>query len=217
MTDACSAHVALVDSGVKRDHPHVADGDVTFGPTIAPDGRAVDEPQLDLLGHGTATCAAILDLAPATRVTSIRVFHDVADCPYENVLRGLELAIVMEPDLVNLGLGTASIQWRDRLEAIVAQAVDVGVRIVAPASFRGLPSWPGCLPGVEGVLVDPDCPRERPRGEERDGRHFWFASPWPRELPGLSRERNLHGDSFAVANVVGYLARSLATERDASG
>jgi hypothetical protein len=33
------------------------------------------------------------------------------------------------------------------------------------------------------------------------------ASPYPREIPGVPRDRNLHGVSFAVAHVTAALAR----------
>ena len=35
------------------------------------------------------------------------------------------------------------------------------------------------------------------------------AAPYPRPIPGVPRERNLSGISFAVANVTGMLARVL--------
>ena len=35
------------------------------------------------------------------------------------------------------------------------------------------------------------------------------ASPFPRPIPGVPRERNLAGVSFAVANVTGFLARAM--------
>jgi hypothetical protein len=34
------------------------------------------------------------------------------------------------------------------------------------------------------------------------------ASPYPRDIPGVPRERNLNGVSFAVANMSGFVARA---------
>ena len=36
----------------------------------------------------------------------------------------------------------------------------------------------------------------------------YVASGYPRSLPGVPRERNLHGISFAVANMTGFVARA---------
>jgi hypothetical protein len=35
------------------------------------------------------------------------------------------------------------------------------------------------------------------------------ASPFPRDIPGIPRERNVNGVSFAVANASGFVARAL--------
>ena len=61
---------------------------------------------------------------------------------------------------------------------------------------------------VEAVIADPNRPRAEPQLREVGGRPFWFASPYPRDLPGLPRARNLHGVSLATANVTGYLGRA---------
>ena len=43
--------------------------------------------------------------------------------------------------------------------------------------------------------------------EEASGGTVYVASGYPRSLPGVPRERNLHGISFAVANMTGFVAR----------
>jgi hypothetical protein len=35
------------------------------------------------------------------------------------------------------------------------------------------------------------------------------TSPYPRDIPGVPRERNVNGISFAVANASGFVARAL--------
>jgi hypothetical protein len=42
----------------------------------------------------------------------------------------------------------------------------------------------------------------------RDGK--FFASGYARPIPGVPPERNLHGVSFAVANMTGFIARECA-------
>jgi hypothetical protein len=61
------------------------------------------------------------------------------------------------------------------------------------------------LPVVIGVEAEADCPRDVFRYD--DG--MFFASPHPRPIPGVSPDRNLHGTSFAVANMTGFAARAL--------
>ena len=69
------------------------------------------------------------------------------------------------------------------------------------------------LPEIAPILVspqlvqpDPICPRDR--YFFRDG--MFYASPYPRPIPGVPVERNLQGASFAVANMTGFVARALS-------
>jgi len=41
-----------------------------------------------------------------------------------------------------------------------------------------------------------------------DARPTFFASGYPRSIPGVPQERNLNGVSFAVANMTGFVARA---------
>jgi hypothetical protein len=69
------------------------------------------------------------------------------------------------------------------------------------------------LPEIAPIIVSPamvqpdeECPRDR--YFYRDG--MFYASPYPRPIPGVPVERNLQGTSFAVANMTGFVARALA-------
>ena len=63
--------VAVIDSGVHAEHPHV--GSVAGGVAIEPDGETHAD-YLDRLGHGTAVTAAILDKAPDVDIQAVKVF-----------------------------------------------------------------------------------------------------------------------------------------------
>jgi hypothetical protein len=56
--------------------------------------------------------------------------------------------------------------------------------------------------GEDTLLYRPDEPYES------------VASPWPRSLPGLPRERNFRGNSFAAARVSGAIACLLEARPD---
>jgi hypothetical protein len=65
---------------------------------------------------------------------------------------------------------------------------------------------------VIGVAPDAECPRDSYR--HREG--VFYASPYPRSIPGVPPEHNLNGASFAVANMTGLIARFLI-DGEASG
>lgn len=205
--------VAIVDSGINPDHPHV--GNVLGGVGIDPDGR--EQPDwLDRIGHGTAVAAAIHEKAPHAALYAVKVFDRSLETRVAALVVAIDWAVGRGMRLVNLSLGVSDTQHEQALRAAVERAAAAEVLIVAAVDPLG-PRWlPGSLPGVVAVRLDWECPREAVRaGEDKSG---WFlrASGYPREIPGVPRERNLKGISFAVANVTGVLACLLATQPGAS-
>jgi hypothetical protein len=200
--------VAIVDSGVNADHPHV--GGIAGGVGIAPDGSE-HEDYVDRLGHGTAVAAAIHEKAPRAELIAVKVFDRTLSAEVAVLLAGIDAAVRRRVRLINLSLGTAKGEHEAALRDAVARAAAAGVTIVSALEDAGRRWLPGSLPGVVPVLLDWDCPREACRIESRaDGTWACRASGYPRGIPGVSPERNLKGISFAVANATGLLARALA-------
>jgi subtilisin family serine protease len=195
--------VAVVDSGVHASHPHV--GSIKGGVTIGSEG--VSEGYVDPLGHGTAVAAAIHEKAPDAELLIVKVF----DRSLATSAAVLAEAIVWGAEngarLVNLSLGTANVEREAMLRDAVDHAASLGAIVVSASEVDGRPWFPGSLPGVAGVRLDPACPRDQLR-ITKDEATTWWASGYPRPIPGVSPERNLSGVSFAVANVTGFLARA---------
>ncbi|MGE4620025.1 MAG: S8 family serine peptidase [Planctomycetota bacterium] len=198
--------IALLDSGVNEGHPHIRDhGNVIHGPFLDDSGQWVDDPEPgDLLGHGTCAAAAILDLAPGHTILSLRIFRDQPRCPFDRLLSTLAYCIERQVDWINLSLGTTRPSRVPELEKILEKAAERNVRVVAPAAIGDLPCYPGALDGCEGVLVDSERSRDQPTRDATA--NVWFASPQPRDLPGLPSSSNLSGVSLSAANLTGYLA-----------
>lgn len=194
--------VAVIDSGVHPDHPHIDAARLRPGFAIGADGMVLEQGAipLDRLGHGTAVTAAIQEKAPKADILPIRVFHDT--------LRGSAMALVTAMDLaaregatiINLSLGTTNAAHGPLFAAAVARAPHA--LVLAAAHADGVPCLPGSLPGVLGVGLDWDIPREN--WQWRDGQIF--ASGYPRPIPGVAQRRNLYGISFAVAQASGFVA-----------
>lgn len=210
MIDRAPPRVAIVDSGVDANHPSVR-GKLRIEPGPSFTANGIDDPRgglRDHLGHGTAVAATIARFAVDAEVISLRVFDRDAVCDFAAVLAALEHAIGLAPALVNLSLGTTSLRHRAALERLVAQAAERGTRIVAPASYGGLPCDPGSLAAVEAVVADPNVAPAWPELRPHGGRLVWFASPLPPPGPDGTRTLLARGDSLAVANVTGCLLRS---------
>ncbi len=201
--------IAVVDSGVHASHPHV--NGVAGGVSITPDGR--EEPEfLDRLGHGTAVTAAIREKVPDAELYAVKIFHDSLATRIESLLHALDWSARNNMTFINLSLGTDNQQHESALRSMVDRLVGQGIKLVAAHEDAGVRWLPGSLPGVIPVALDWSCPRDEYRTSTLpDGRTLYHASGFPRPIPGVSRERNLKGISFAVANVTGILARSNAS------
>jgi len=198
--------IAVIDSGVHAAHPHVRGVAGGFG--ILGDGALVDE-YVDRLGHGTAVAAAIREKAPDAEIFAIKVFWHTLATDVGSLTRAIAEAAGYGATIINLSLGTADMQHRRRLEAAVAAAAGVGSFVIAALDDNGRRWLPGSLPGVLGVRADWTCDRHGYSVSSLEGRPVLLTSPYPRGIPGVPRERNVHGVSFAVANATGFVARAL--------
>jgi hypothetical protein len=112
--------------------------------------------------------------------------------------------------VINVSLGTAGTQHRERFAAAVAYAASQGAVVVAAEEDRGVRWLPGALDdGVVPVQADWSCERDAYAVVTIGGRTVLRASPYPRDIPGIPREKNLNGVSFAVANASAFVARAL--------
>jgi subtilisin family serine protease len=208
--------VAVVDSGVTVGHPHVGAVSESVRVAAAADESAPTirtDDALDRMGHGTAVAAAIREKAPGVELVSVKVFNRALSTSADLLARGITWAADRGARLVNLSLGTANAERAEVLLAAVAHAASRGAIVVSARESGGVAWLPGSLAGVAGVDVDWECERDVLEVALTEaGIASFRASAYPRPIPGVSRERNLSGISFAVANVTGFLARVLEAQ-----
>ncbi|MGA3044218.1 MAG: S8 family serine peptidase [Bryobacteraceae bacterium] len=184
--------IGIIDSGIHPGHPHV--GEVAGAVEITQAGEGLDA--VDRLGHGTAVAGAIREKAPEAELYAVKVFDRRLAANIGVILRALAWCREHGMDVVNLSLGTENPAHRDSFLSVLGD----DLLVVSAAHVL-----PGSLPGVIGVALDPACPREA--FYYRAG--VFYASPYPRPIPGVPVARNLQGSSFAVANMTGFVARVL--------
>jgi subtilisin family serine protease len=202
--------IAVVDSGIHAGHPHV--GSVAGGAAFDDDGH-LSADFADRLGHGTAVAAAIREKAPLSSLLAVRVFDRLLSTSGLALVNAVRWSADQGAALVNLSLGTLNTEHAAAFAEAVAYAAERRAIVVAAAP-QGTDRWlPGALPGVVGVEVDWSCPRDRCVVVLDSGPGLILrASGYPRPIPGLPPERNVRGQSFAVANATGLLA--LVIEQD---
>lgn len=194
--------VAVVDSGIHATHPHI--GGIAGGVSFDREGRIGDD-VVDRLGHGTAVAAAIHEKAPDAPLLAVKVFDRTLETAGLALVAAIRWAARAQASIINLSLGTTNNAHEQALAEAIADAARSGSLVVAAAPTAASRWLPGALPGVIAVEVDWDCPREIAT-VTHDGATRLRASGFPRPIAGVPPERNVKGQSFAVANVSGLLA-----------
>ena len=198
--------VAVIDSGVNPRHPHITG--VSRGVSILGPDELEEGCFTDVLGHGTAVMAAIQERAPDAEYFAVKLFNNSLRTTTPSLLAAINWAIAKRVDVVNLSLGTLNFDYKNQFQEAVERAAAHGIILVSAREADGKACLPGVLPGVIGVGLDWDCPRNRFRVAHDEGGVHYFASGYPRSLPGMPKERNLRGISFAVANMTGLVLRA---------
>jgi subtilisin family serine protease len=199
--------VAVIDSGVHADHPHI--NGVSGGVAIESDGRLHND-YVDRLGHGTAVMAVIREKVPKAELFAVKVFHRYLSSRIEVLVKAIRWAVNSRMQVVNLSLGTDRSEHEKVLSEIIHFAGQRGTIIVSAYQNKGVRYLPGSLPGVLPVLLDWDCPRSEYRPKVlSQGRVAFCTSGYPIDIPGVSPSKNLKGISFSVAHMTGFVARIL--------
>jgi hypothetical protein len=116
------------------------------------------------------------------------------------------LCLDHDMDLINLSLGTTNQEHRAAFLGAIARVQAMGKGIVSAFQMHGSSALPGSLAGVVGVVADTAQQPGEHGVKKHDGKNVFAACPFPRDIPGVPRGRNLHGVSFAVAHVTAALA-----------
>ena len=199
--------IAVIDSGVYADHPHV--GGVAGGIGIDESGNTHAD-YIDRLGHGTAVVAAIREKAPQAEIHCIKVFDRELAATGQALLAACHYARELGVDVVNMSLGTTNVEHEAALADAIQQLRRSGAVAIAAGEQGGVRWLPGSLPGVWAVTLDWSISRDQLKVDRLSDRGGLFrATGFPRPVAGVPPERNLRGLSFAVANVTGLVAALL--------
>jgi len=197
--------VAVIDSGVNPRHPHITS---VAGGACFTDSTIQEGEYLDKLGHGTAVMAAIQEKAPKAAYYAAKVFHSSLATSAATLVRAIDWCIDHNMDVINLSLGTVNPAHRELFTRAAARALEAGCLLVAARESQGQLCYPGCLDTVFSVGMDADCDRDTFTSRMLDGTLVFYASGFPRSVPGVPPERNLKGISFAVANMSSLIIRA---------
>lgn len=218
-SDGTGVTVAVVDSGIERDHPAVG-GRVVHGVRVVLDDggpRVVDdEDRSDPVGHGTACAGIVHALAPAAEIVSVRVLGP------DNRAPGILFAAAIDW-LVAEAIPVANLSLSSRKEALfgafhdLADAAYFGnTLLVCAANNLPGPSYPSLFASVVSVAAH-DVPDP----------WTWFYNPrppvefgaWGVDVPVAWNQGGrivATGNSLAAPHIAGLAALVRQTHRHAA-
>jgi type VII secretion-associated serine protease mycosin len=166
--------VAVLDTGVDRDHPDLAPNLVAGRDIVNVDADPSDDN-----GHGTAVAgvvgaatgngAGVAGVAWNAKIMPVKVLGADGRGFDADIASGITWATDNGADIINLSLG--GFGSSTALDQAVEYALDHDVVVVAAAGNQaaGLPSFPAAIPGVLAVTAT-----------DAQGRFAWFSNhgPW---------------------------------------
>jgi subtilisin len=218
-SDGSGVRVAIIDSGVERDHPAIGNRLVSSMLVEVDDEYATvidDSMAADVVGHGTACAGIVHAIAPGAELVSVRVLGP------NNRAKGIAFAAAIDW-VVEQGIGVANLSLSSRSEPLAAlfheladRAYFANTLLVCAANNVPGPSYPSLFASVISVaahdVADPAV---------------WFYNPSPPvefgaygvdvdvAWRGGGRIRAT-GNSFAAPHLAGYAARIRSRHPDAT-
>jgi subtilisin len=215
-SDGSGATVAIVDSGVERNHPAIGGKlvrsvKVEAGPE--PDSEPVvseDSEAIDVVGHGTACAGIVHAIAPGADIVSVRVLGPNNRTRGLVFAAGIDWAVRQGIGIVNLSLSSRSDALFGFLHELADAAYFSNVLLVCAANNIHANSYPTLFASVLSVAA-----HDRPDPE------IWYYNPRPPVEFG-ARGADVRvawrdgattvatGNSFAAPHIAGYAARITA-------
>jgi subtilisin family serine protease len=199
--------IAVIDSGINRNHFHVGKVTGGHGYRIDRKGRVKRVADFeDEIGHGTAIAGILGEKAPFAELYGIKIFQKELSASAEVLITALKWAILAKMNIIHLSLGTELEEYREAFHLLCRSAHNSGIIVSAAARSPHDRIIPAAFQTVIGVFWDRQCDKDII--SHHSGATIAFgAYGWPREIPGMPQEMNFRGNSFAAAHVTGSLAQ----------
>lgn len=204
-----SIDIAIIDSGINAGHPHV--GRVAGGLALGLDqkGQMWEHTDFsDTIGHGTAIAGVIRYKIPHAQIHAVKIFNQSLEASSLLLTSALLWAVDQNFKIIHLSLGTKKEDMIKELDRICLEFQQKGTVIIASAGSPDDRIFPAAFKSVIGVYWNRSCDESTIIYHPEKPIEFG-AYGYPRELPGLPRDKNFYGHSFAAAHITAKAARLL--------
>jgi subtilisin len=209
--DGSGVTVAIIDSGVERDHRAVG-GKLVRSVKVELDAEGepvvLEDPEaIDVVGHGTACAGIIHGLAPGADLLSVRVLGPDNRGKGIVFAAGLDWAIEQGARVMNLSLSSKSDALFGTFHELADRAYFANALLVSAANNVPGPSYPSLFAAVVSVAAH-DVP---------DAAVYYYNPVPPVEFGAYGVDVKVAwrggtwmiatGNSFAAPHIAGYAAR----------
>ncbi len=211
-SDGSGVTVAIIDSGVERDHPAVGGRlvrSVRVELAADPEDDPVvldDEQATDVVGHGTACAGIIHSIAPGAELVSVRVLGPDNRGKGIVFAAGLDWAIERGASVMNLSLSSRSDALFGVFHDLADRAYFANSLLVCAANNVPGNSYPSLFASVISVaahdLADPAAWFYNPNPPVEFGAHGLDVNVAWRDGGRMTAT----GNSFAAPHIAGYAA-----------
>lgn len=147
--------IVIVDSGVQKDHKHLA-GDTIQEIVFSPAAGAAENAAL--YGHGTAIYGIIRSCRDMADIINIRIPGIENGIGEHELIEALAyINENLDADIVNLSLGVTAVDDKEALKAACEQLTGKGVIIIAAFDNDGAIAYPAAFDNVIGVISGSSC------------------------------------------------------------
>jgi subtilisin family serine protease len=197
-----STVVAVLDTGVDRDHPDLAPNlvggrDIVNGDADPSDDNGHGTAVAGVVGAATGNGSGVAGVAWNAKIMPVKVLGPNGTGLDGNIAAGITWATDQGADIINLSLGGFGSSTALAQAVDYALAHDVVVVAAAGNESAGVPSYPAAIPGVLAVTAT-----------DAQGRFAWFSNhgPWiTLAAPGIDIPTTAmaSGPAPAIAPVTG--------------
>ncbi|MEI8004408.1 MAG: S8 family serine peptidase, partial [Methanothrix sp.] len=159
--DGSGTTVAVIDSGIDKNHPDL------IGKVVAEKNFLADEITADdLLGHGTMVAGIIAGsgaasngrykgIAPGAKLISVKVIDGKGDGKVSDIIAGIEWAVYNGADVLSLSLGGINLgETNPPITMAADNAASAGVVVCVAAGNRNSSENGGQAAGTTSLQVD---------------------------------------------------------------
>ncbi len=202
--DGSGMTVAVIDSGVERDHPAIGRRLVRSVRVelTGEEADIVEDDGTDVVGHGTAAAGIVHGIAPGADLVSIRVLGPDNRGKGLAFLAALDWAIDEGVSVVNLSLSSKSEALFADFHAMADRAYFANVLLVSAANNVPGPSYPSLFAAVVSVAA-----------HDISDPLVWFYNPAPPvefgaygvnvDVAWRGGRTTVTGNSFAAPHIAG--------------